>query len=594
MSRSNVDRAAAVLYSVVFMDLLGFGIMTPLLPYLALNFGASSGALGAMTCSFSLMQMLGNVTLGALSDRFGRKRVLCACLLGSSLSYGALTFADSLQALILLRAASGFCSGTVACAQAYVTALVPKQERSHYLGYIGALIGAGFTVGPGLGALLTHYLGPQGPGLFSAGACLFNFVAGIALLVEPAPQDEPLLPKVAPEAPVQRSYSRMEVIKERAPCLPVFFSTAAYYTAFAVFECLGALDFHLTYGIGPGGFGVLQTLMGFGAVLVQRFFTRRLVAKLGEVWAGAAAHACRLAAYLLVATCRQSWAPFAMGFLVSGGSVLSPCSAALLGRLAPAEVHGTVLGLNQTFASLGRVLGPLFAAAVYSHDPESIWLVAAACSILGAGALLCVRSLLPDAHGCAAQSSAAVKTASSNAEEHLPDVAVEPAESGLATKETAIEDARDALVAPLTPVSQSVATVQEAMSPASTPMASQPVPVESPGATSTLAPQCESAAIFVPACASDSPQRKTEMLSRGTLHCMAHPSRQAESTNAEESPSTPSMALPTLPAFPLGLAQVEGTSVLNSDEQEGLSTKLGASGAAPQQQARLLPAVGGS
>lgn len=382
-----------VLFSVVLMDLIGFGIMIPLLPYYAMSFGASSATLGIMTTVFSVAQMIGNVVLGIASDKCGRRRVLCLCLLGSAVSYGAFGCATSLEALILLRGISGFFSGTIGCAQAYVTAVVSEKDRRYYLGYIGACIGAGFTVGPGLGALLASVWGFRGPCFFAAGMCLANFLAGMMFLIEPPARvslasEEPLLRKESPPTPP----SRVSLLKDKAQCLPIFCSTTLYYTAFAIFDSMGALYLMTAFDFTPGQYGILQTIAGVGGIVVQKFFCEGIIVRLGEAGAGAAAHIFRLVGYMLVATCSGQWAAYALGALISGGSILAPCSAILLSSKSPAETRGAMLGLNQTFASFGRVLGPLAAAAVYDQGPVRIWYVAAACSVIGAALLFTVQN----------------------------------------------------------------------------------------------------------------------------------------------------------------------------------------------------------
>jgi len=382
-----------VLFSVVLMDLIGFGIMIPLLPYYAMSFGASSATLGIMTAVFSVAQMVGNVVLGVASDKCGRRRVLCLCLFGSAISYGAFGCATSLEALILLRGISGFFSGTIGCAQAYVTAVVSEKDRRYYLGYIGACIGAGFTVGPGLGAWLASVWGFRGPCFFAAGMCFANYLAGMLFLVEPQAQispanEEPLLKKESPPS----SPSRISLLRERAQCLPIFCSTTLYYTAFAIFDSMGALYLMTAYDFTPGQYGILQTIAGVGGIVVQKFFCEGIIVRLGESGAGAAAHIFRLVGYMLVATCNEQWAAYALGAFISGGSILAPCSAVLLSSKSPAETRGAVLGLNQTFASFGRVLGPLAAAAVYDQAPVRIWYVAAACSVIGAALLFSVQN----------------------------------------------------------------------------------------------------------------------------------------------------------------------------------------------------------
>jgi len=223
--------------------------------------------------------------------------------------------------------------------------------------------------------------------------CAGNFLAGMMFLSEPPakvslPSEEPLLKSESPST----SPSRMSLLREKAQCLPIFCSTTLYYTAFAIFDSMGALYLMTAFDFTPGQYGILQTIAGVGGIVVQKFFCEGIMLRLGEAGAGAAAHVFRLVGYMLVATCSGQWAAYALGALISGGSILAPCSAVLLSSKSPAETRGAVLGLNQTFASFGRVLGPLAAAAVYDQAPVRIWYVAAACSVLGATLLLSVQN----------------------------------------------------------------------------------------------------------------------------------------------------------------------------------------------------------
>jgi len=386
---SDFRNTLRILYSVVLMDLIGFGIMVPLLPYFAMSFGASSVALGIMTTSFSLAQMVGNIVLGAASDRFGRRCVLCVCLGGSAASYGAFWCVNTLEGLILLRALSGFFSGTIGCSQAYVTAIVSAKDRGKYLGYIGACIGAGFAFGPGIGAILSARFGYRAPCLFASVVCLVNCVIGALFLVEPPAREqagsatEPFLSKSSPLKD-ERPQGCVTFFKEHGHCLLILCSTTLYYSAFAIFESMGAFYFFHELDMTTSEFGAMSTLSGVGCILVQRYLCKGLIRRLGEAYAGVAAHGCRLAAYLLVVVFPFKWAVYLMGPLISGGSILAPCSAALLAATVSSERRGAMLGLNQTFASFGRVVGPLLAGAVYQEGPTCIWYVAAVSSVLGA------------------------------------------------------------------------------------------------------------------------------------------------------------------------------------------------------------------
>eukprot|EP00930_Biecheleria_cincta_P004654 TRINITY_DN105575_c0_g1_i1.p1 TRINITY_DN105575_c0_g1~~TRINITY_DN105575_c0_g1_i1.p1 ORF type:complete len:498 (+),score=65.13 TRINITY_DN105575_c0_g1_i1:43-1494(+) len=386
MEENAVDhKQLIVLYASVFVSLVGFGIMIPLLPYLAISMGADELSLGAMTTAYSLMQMLGNLVWGGAADKIGEKNVLCMCLLGSGLSYVALGLADSVTLLIVLRGVSGFCSGTIGVTQAFVTRIVPQREAGIYLGYVGACLGAGFAFGPGLGSMCLVLMGFQGPCFFAGALCVVSFVGGLVLLKDPSVKVECLLQAEDSEptaSPPKKSM--LSLVREQPRSLCLFVSTACYYTAFAAFEGMGALYFKNVFSLSAEKFGGICTLSGLGAMFLQMFAMKKIISCLGIRCSGIVAHLIRSIAYLLVVLSHAAWSPYVMGVLIAGGSFLSPATATMLAALTPADQRGAVLGMNQTFAALGRVLGPMGSAALYATMPSGMWYAAALVSFAGA------------------------------------------------------------------------------------------------------------------------------------------------------------------------------------------------------------------
>ena len=172
-----------VVYLTVFLDLMGFGILLPLMPYYAIHFGATGLGLGALFASFSVAQLLGAPLLGRLSDRLGRKPVLMVSLLGAAVAYVATGIADSLLTLMAARALAGLFAGSISTAQAYVADVTTPQERAKYMGLIGASIGMGFVLGPWIGSELSRF-GFSTAAFVSAGLSLFNCLFGLVALRE--------------------------------------------------------------------------------------------------------------------------------------------------------------------------------------------------------------------------------------------------------------------------------------------------------------------------------------------------------------------------------------------------------------------------
>src|SRR5438445_608618 len=173
-----------VIFLTVLIDLIGFGIVMPILPVFAQRFGAQGIGYGALVFVFSAMQFLATALLGRVSDRIGRRPILLTTMLFNAAGYVLFAFAPSYAALFVARVISGFASGNISAAQAYVADITSPAERARGMGTIGAAFGIGFVLGPMIGGLADHYLGHLAPGLIAAGLSLVNFVSASAILPE--------------------------------------------------------------------------------------------------------------------------------------------------------------------------------------------------------------------------------------------------------------------------------------------------------------------------------------------------------------------------------------------------------------------------
>src|SRR3989475_3053407 len=171
-----------VIFLTVLIDLIGFGIIMQILPMYAQRFGAQGIGYGALVFVFSAMQFLATALLGRLSDRIGRRPILLTTMLFNAAGYVLFAFAPSYAVLFLARVISGFASGNISAAQAYVADITPPAERARGMGTIGAAFGIGFVLGPMIGGLADHYLGHVAPGLIAAGLSVVNFFSASAIL----------------------------------------------------------------------------------------------------------------------------------------------------------------------------------------------------------------------------------------------------------------------------------------------------------------------------------------------------------------------------------------------------------------------------
>src|SRR6185369_8855712 len=179
-----------IIFFTVFIDLIGFGIVMPLLPLYNQQFGAPGWMNGAIVASFSLMQFVFAPAWGKLSDRIGRRPVLLVSNLGSAIAYGLFGFAShyrgetALWFILGSRVFAGICGANLSVASAYIADVSPPEKRSKSMGLIGMAFGLGFILGPALGSFTAAKFGLQGPGWTAALFCGGNFLLGCFILVE--------------------------------------------------------------------------------------------------------------------------------------------------------------------------------------------------------------------------------------------------------------------------------------------------------------------------------------------------------------------------------------------------------------------------
>ncbi len=352
----------SLLFLTVLLDLVGFGIVLPLLPFYATRFGASGTQVGLLVTVYSLAQLVTAPVWGRLSDRRGRRPILLIGLAGSTVSYLVFAWADSLWVLFLSRVMAGIGGATVPVAQAYIADVTPPERRAGNLGLIGAAFGIGFIVGPALGGTLA-VLSPHAPGLGAAVLCGVNGVLAFFFLPESLPPEERhLLAQTHKRGRWQALRGALAHPATLRLLVLFFLFNMAFAAMQPTFPLFGARRFGLT----ERDVGHLFALLGTVSAAVQGLLVRRLVPRLGEVrlirWASLPfcggllllGYSPSLSA-LLVAL-----ALLALGF---GGTL--PAMTSLLSRAAAPAIQGSVLGVGQSVGSLARIAGPFLAGVVY-------------------------------------------------------------------------------------------------------------------------------------------------------------------------------------------------------------------------------------
>jgi multidrug resistance protein len=348
-----------VLFLTVFIDLAGFGLILPILPYYAQQLGAGGLGFGALVGVYSAMQFLATQVLGRLSDRVGRRPILLTTITVSALGYLMFGLAGSYPVLFLARMISGFSGGNISVAQAYVADVTPPAERSRGMGFIGAAFGLGFIVGPALGGLAGHYGGPSAPAWCALALCAANLVSAYFILPESLPVEgrshRPLL---------DLSHLREAVTEPRLRGLMIFFTVMPL--AFAGYTVALPLYTGKVFGWRERELGWFFTIVGAIAALVQGYLFGRIVRRVGDralVIAGALGMAIAIGVVPLLQSSASLYAWTAL--LAFSNSVAAPAATGLVSRLSGAHEQGTMLGAAQAMAALGRLTGPLVIGRVY-------------------------------------------------------------------------------------------------------------------------------------------------------------------------------------------------------------------------------------
>jgi MFS transporter, DHA1 family, tetracycline resistance protein len=381
VNSANLVSPLVIIFVTVFIDLLGFGIIIPLLPFYAEAFGASAFTIGLLGSVFSLMQFLVAPICGRWSDRIGRRPIIVGGLLASCAAYVALALADSLALIFAARIIGGIAGGNIPTAQAYIADITTGEDRAKGMGLIGAAFGLGFIVGPALGGILTRF-GHSAPMWFAAALCLGNFLAALFLLPESRHGNHE-----------RASFGRLDLLKRarRHPgllgLLVVFFLLS---TAFSGFEATFALFAAYRFGFTAETIGFVFALIGVVLALVNGVLVGRVVPRLGERRVIPIAIALTGLGILLV--------PFSATVLVLciacatmavGMGFNSPALTSAVSRVADPTEQGGMLGLAQSLAALGRIAGPAWGGLLFDRAGPTVPYVSAA-SIMGLALVLAI------------------------------------------------------------------------------------------------------------------------------------------------------------------------------------------------------------
>lgn len=369
-----------VILLTVVLDLVGFGLVIPLMTFYAESFSATPLQVALLMSAYSLAQFLFAPVWGQVSDRVGRRPVLLVSIGLTALMLAAFASATELWMLFVFRALHGAATANIATAQAAMADVTPPADRAKAMGLIGAAFGFGFTAGPFLGGELSQY-GLTTPIWVAAGLSAFNFLLALVLFPETRREGAHSERRPISPAALARALSHPAL----GLCILLVF---VQVMAFAMMESTFTLFAEHRHGLTPASVGRMFGLIGVVGIVVQGGLIRPLIKAFGErplVPAGLVILAISLVLLAVVPTGAPLMATMAL--IALGQGVSSPSLNGLISRAASADEQGAVLGSAQSMSALARVVGPALGGLLFSGVGEPAPFFAAAALLLGAAVL---------------------------------------------------------------------------------------------------------------------------------------------------------------------------------------------------------------
>jgi DHA1 family tetracycline resistance protein-like MFS transporter len=344
------------IFLIVFLDLLGFGLILPLLPYYAETFNASDTMIGLLVASNAAAQLIGAPLLGRFSDRWGRRPILIISLIGTGLSFILLGIANSLLVLFVSRIFDGLTGANISVAQAYITDVTDESNRAKGLGLVGAAFGLGFILGPATGGLLSQF-GYAVPAFTASALVAINLVMVIFWLPESLPEEQ--RQQMASEDQPRITLAAMITALKRPLSGPLLTTRFIFGLAFSTFQTIFSLYALRRFNLDAQQTGFILAYVGVLSVIVQGgligVLTKRFSEKLLIILS---------VAVMAVSLFAWGFAPSVTALLIilaptalAGGVLNTVISSALTKTVTRQEVGG-LLGLSSSLESLTRVIAP--------------------------------------------------------------------------------------------------------------------------------------------------------------------------------------------------------------------------------------------
>jgi MFS family permease len=360
----------------VFVNIAGFSLILPLLPFYGKLFGAGAFEVALLFAAYSLGNVFGEIFWGRQSDKWGRRAVLIATTTGAAITYVAFAYAPGLWLAIAIRIVNGFFGGTLSVAQGFLADASPPEKRAKAMGLFGASFSLGFAFGPVLGGLLAG----KGDALadFHApilAAAAFSLITAVWSLLVLRDARAPL----GKAAPLPHYGEALRYVFTHGLLFRLFVISFFGIAAFASMEAVYGLWTKANFGWTAEDLGFAFIAIGAGGLIIQLFFLQPLVTRFGYGAVITGGLVVLAASMLLQPILREAFTAVAlMGLLMMGHSLAFPSSGALISRTAPMDRQGSVMGLLMASNAFGRIVAPPVFGLIYDAGHDAPWFAGAA------------------------------------------------------------------------------------------------------------------------------------------------------------------------------------------------------------------------
>ena len=358
-----MSRALILVYATIFLDVLGLGVLIPVLPYYAQQYRTDAMTVGFLSAAFSIAQFIASPFLGALSDRIGRRPVILCNILGSSFAYFLFGWANTLWLLMLARVLEGVTGGSISTAQAYIADVTPPEDRMKRFGLIGAVFGLGFVIGPAFGGFLSTY-SLAAPAYAAGTLCLLAAIFGYFMLPESLPLDKRNTTKL--QLSDANPFLKIAQALSRDSIRPILIAIFVVNVAFSALQSNFALFTLKRFQMGPQDNAWIFVYIGCLSIFMQGVVVRKMPKTLNPVTTCITGLTAMSIGFLGISLSQASWHLYpAIAIMAFGNGIAAPMLTGLISRRVGEREQGTVLGSSQSILSSTRIVGPLFAGFVF-------------------------------------------------------------------------------------------------------------------------------------------------------------------------------------------------------------------------------------